>query len=356
MNIQTNTDLEHPKTPKASGYRFPAEWEPHRATWLSYPHNDSYSWPGTLPTIFPFYHQFISAISLGERVCINVRNEELHRLVKMDLEIEGQDLSRIDFFIHPTNDAWCRDHGPAFLVNRAAKPPRMIVGWKYNAWGDKYPHELDDQIPGLIAKTLGIPIVRPGIVMEGGAVEFNGNGTLLTTTSCLLHKNRNPHLKQEEIELYLMNYYGVDQVLWLGNGIDGDDTNGHIDDITRFFKEDGVITMVEHDKSDPNHKALRDNLKLLRTMRILNGKQLDIVELPMPPPVVYEGQRLPASYANFYITNHAVIVPLFRCKEDQKAISVLEECFPDRKVIGIDSVEIIWGLGSFHCLSQQEPK
>jgi agmatine deiminase len=343
------------KSPKELGYRFPAEWELHRATWLSYPHADSYSWPGTLPAIFPFYHQFIREISKGERVCINIRDEELMEMVKIELMREGQDLSKIDFFIHPTNDAWCRDHGPAFLVSSTAKPPRMIVSWRYNAWGEQYPHDLDEKIPGLVAECLNIPVVYPGIVMEGGAVEINGNGTLLTTASCLLNKNRNPHLKQDQVEDYLKNYYGAEKILWLNNGIDGDDTNGHIDDITRFFREDGVITAVEHDKTDPNHKTLKDNLKLLKTMREFSGKQLDIAEIPMPPPVVFEGHRLPASYANFYLTNQSVIVPIYRCKEDDKAMSVLEECFPDRRVVGIDSVEIIWGLGSFHCLSQQEP-
>jgi agmatine deiminase len=341
--------------PREAGYRFPAEWEPHRATWLSYPHADSYSWPGTLPSIFPYYNRFISEISKGEDVCINVRDEDLLRMVKKDLEWIGLNMSRIHFFVHPTNDAWCRDHGPAFVVRNGGEPEMMVVSWKYNAWGDKYPHDLDEQIPGLIGKLRGLPVVYPGIVMEGGAIDVNGDGTLLTTTSCLLDKNRNPHLNQAQIEDYLRNYYGVDEVLWLGKGIDGDDTNGHIDDITRFFKSDGVITVVEHDKSDPNHKPLKDNLKLLRTLREKNGRQLDIAEIPMPPPVVFEGQRLPASYANFYLTNHSVIVPLYRCKEDDKAMSIIAECFPDREVVGIDSVEIIWGLGSFHCLSQQEP-
>jgi agmatine deiminase len=347
---------ETQKLPKELGYRFPAEWEPHRATWLSYPHADSYSWPGTLPAIFPFYHQFIREIAKGERVCITIRNKELLEMVRSELTKTGQDLSKIDFFIFPTNDAWCRDHGPVFVVNPIAKSPRMIVSWKYNAWGNKYPHDLDEKIPDLVAKYLNIPVVYPGIVMEGGAVEVNGNGTLLTTTSCLLNKNRNPHLNQGQIEEYLRNYYGVELILWLGDGIDGDDTGGHIDDLTRFFREDGVVTVVEHDKTDPNHKPLKDNLKLLKTMRELHGKQLDIAELPMPPPVVYEGQRLPASYANFYLTNHLVIVPIYRCKEDNKAMAILEQCFPGREVIGIDSVEIIWGLGSFHCLSQQEPE
>jgi agmatine deiminase len=344
------------KFPKELGFRFPAEWEHHRATWLSYPHADSYSWPGTLPAIFPFYHQFISEISKGERVCIDISSKKLLEMVRADLSRTGQDLTKIDFFIHPTNDAWCRDHGPAFVVNPEAASPLMVISWQFNAWGNKYPHDLDEKIPGMVAKSQNLPIIYPGIVMEGGAVEMNGTGTLITTKSCLLNKNRNPHLNQQQIEEYLRNYYGVDLILWLVQGIDGDDTNGHIDDVTRFFKEDGVVTVVEHDKSDPNHRTLKENLKLLKTLRELHGKQLDIVEIPMPPPVVFEGQRLPASYANFYLTNHSVIVPLYRCKEDDRAMSILEECFPDRKVVGIDSIEIIWGLGSFHCLSQQEPE
>ena len=264
-------------------------------------------------------------------------------------------MSKIDLFVHPTNDAWCRDHGPAFLINPRSVHPKIIVSWKYNAWGDKYPYDLDENIPALIGKVLDIPVYYPGIIMEGGAVEFNGAGTLLTTVSCLLHENRNPDLSQDQIEQYLREFYGVEQILWLGDGIDGDDTNGHIDDMTRFFKEDGVVTVIESSRSDPNYKILQENLKSLKRMRLMNGKQLEIAEIPMPKSIVYEGQRLPASYANLYICNHAVIVPTYRCKEDDQAMAVLEECFPDRKVIGIDSVELIWGLGSFHCLSQQEP-
>ena len=291
--------------------------------------------------IFPFYNRFIKELSLWEQVCINVRNEALRDRVTRDLVMLDVDLANITLLIHPTNDAWCRDHGPAFLVNPAAKDPKIIVSWKYNAWGNKYDHDLDEQIPGLIGKFLNIPVYFPGIVMEGGAVDFNGNGTLLTTIQCLLHENRNPGLFQHEIEEYLHNFYGVEQVLWLDEGIEGDDTNGHIDDITRFFREDAVVTMVE-----PHRQ--------LKTFRLLNGKQLDIAEICMPKPVIYEGQRLPASYANFYIANKSVIAPNFRCNEDDQAMRILEECFPDRSIIGIDSVEIIWGLGSFHCLSQQE--
>jgi agmatine deiminase len=343
-------------TPKSLGYRFPAEWEPHRATWLSYPHSDSYSWPGTLHKIFPFYNKFILEISKGEQVCINVRDQVLKEQVERELEQTGVDMTKITLLLHPTNDAWCRDHGPAFVVNPDASDRKAIVNWKYNAWGDKYPGELDDRIPELIARYLDVPLFSPGIVMEGGAVDFNGSGTLLTTTACLLHENRNPGLFQHEIEEYLQNYYGVSKVLWLEEGIQGDDTNGHIDDITRFFREDGIITMTEANPLDPNTQVLAENLRKLRSFRLLNGKQPDVVEIPMPDPVIFEGQRLPASYANFYISNHAVIVPTYRCKQDEIALRILEECFPDRRVTGIDSTEIIWGLGSWHCLSQQEPR
>lgn len=347
-------DLEQ-HTPKELGYRFPAEWEQHRATWLSYPHQGSYSWPGTLPKIYPFYNRFIKEIAKGEQVCINIRDMAFREQVKGALEQAGVDMNRITFYLNPTNDAWCRDHGPAFLINPQASYPKVIVSWRYNAWGDKYPHDLDDKIPMLIGQYLDLPVFYPGIVMEGGAVDFNGSGVLLTTTACLLHENRNPDLFQHEIEEYLQNYYGVDQILWLDEGIDGDDTNGHIDDVARFFKSDGIVTMIESNKLDANYKPLKENLKKLKSFRLHNGKQPDVVEIPMPRPVVYEDQRLPASYANFYISNHAVIVPTFRCREDDVALSILETCFPGRRVVGIDSVEVIWGLGSWHCLSQQEP-
>ena len=232
----------------------------------------------------------------------------------------------------------------------------MIVDWGYNAWGGKYPpFDLDDNIPTLIANHYKISVVYPGIVMEGGSVDFNGQGTLITTTSCLLNPNRNPHLKQTQIEEYLRNYYGVSNIIWLGDGIVGDDTDGHIDDITRFINQDTVVTVVEEDTLDENYHPLQENLKLLSKARVENGKQLNIVELPMPSAVVHEDMRLPASYANFYIANKYVVVPTYRDKNDDKALSILHQCFPERKVIGLDSYDIIWGLGSFHCLSQQEP-
>jgi agmatine deiminase len=272
------------------------------------------------------------------------------------LQVAGVDLDRVRFFLHPTNDAWCRDHGPAFLVNPNAEQKKVIVDWNYNAWGNKYPpFDLDDVIPTLIGKALDLPVYHPGIIMEGGSVEFNGAGTLMTSSCCLLNSNRNPHLNQEQIESYLRDYYGAEQILWIKEGIIGDDTDGHIDDTVRFVNEDTVVTVIEEDPAEGNYQLLQDNLADLKKMRLLSGKQLNIVELPMPAAVIYEDQRLPASYANFYIANESVIVPTFRCDRDEKALRTLQECFPGRRVVGIDSTDIIWGLGSFHCLSQQEP-
>jgi len=343
-------------TPKELGYYFPAEWHPHVATWLSWPHKEA-SWPGKIQTIYPYYAQFIKAVAVGEKVCINVLSEAMQQQASNYLKQAGVDFANIQFFLHPTNDAWCRDHGPAFLINPAAETKKVIVDWDYNAWGDKYPpYDLDCAIPTLIGKHYDIPVYYPKIVMEGGSVDFNGQGTVLTTTACLLNENRNPHLNQAQIEKYLTDYYGVEQILWLGDGIVGDDTDGHIDDITRFVNTDTVLTVVEENQRDDNYAPLQENLKLLQKMRLLNGKQLNIVELPLPAPVVYEDQQLPASYANFYIANAGVMVPTFRDKNDDRALKIIQNCFPDRPVIGIDSLDIIWGLGSFHCLSQQEPQ
>lgn len=342
-------------TPKELGYYFPAEFDPHAATWLSWPHKEA-SWPGKIHTIYPSYVKFIHELTKGELVRINVTNEAMMLFAISHLEKEKVDLSKVEFFFHPTNDAWCRDHGPAFLINPAADIKKVIVDWGYNAWGNKYPpYDLDDVVPTLIGKHYGIPVYNPGIVMEGGSVEFNGKGTVLTSTACLLNENRNPHLKQQQIEEFLCNYYGMEQVLWVDEGIVGDDTDGHIDDTVRFVNEDTVITVIEEDKKDDNYELLQHNLRQLKAMRLLNGKQLNIVELPMPPELIYEDMRLPCSYANFYIANKSVIVPTFRSQRDDKALQIIKDCFPGREVVGIDSTDIIWGLGSFHCLSQQEP-
>jgi agmatine deiminase len=342
-------------TPKEMGYYFPAEFEPHVATWLSWPHKEA-SWPGKIHTIYPFYCEFIRELTRGENVCINVSDEVMKLAATRQIAAAGADMDKVQFFIHPTNDAWCRDHGPAFLINPSHEEKKIIVDWGYNAWGDKYPpYDLDDVIPTLVGKSLGLPVVDPGIVMEGGSVEFNGASTVLTSRACLLNPNRNPHLNQDEIEGYLRNFYGVDQVLWVDEGIVGDDTDGHIDDTVRFVNRNTVLTVIEESKSDENYQLLQHNLKQLKQMRLTDGQQLNIIELPMPDKMEYEDQRLPCSYANFYIANKSVIVPVFKSKNDDKALQIIQDCFPGRNVVGIDSREIIWGLGSFHCLSQQEP-
>ncbi|MDO5760391.1 MAG: agmatine deiminase family protein [Bacteroidota bacterium] len=343
-----NTDNQ---TPKQLSFRFPAEWEKHIATWLSYPHKEA-SWPGKIESIFPFYNLFIKELSEVEKVHINVNTTEQQAKITQQLKENGSRMENLCFHLFPTNDAWIRDHGPSFLVSKEGK--RALVNWEYNAWGGKYESDLDNLIPKKIGEYLGLPVFDAGIVMEGGSIDVNGKGDLITSKSCLLNPNRNPELSQQEIETKLYDYYGVENVLWLEQGIEGDDTDGHVDDMTRFVNEDTLITMVEEDKQDENYIPLQENLKLLKTFRLLNGKQPNIVEIKMPKPVYYQEERLPASYANFYICNKKVIVPIYKCSQDDKAIYLLEEVFKDRQIIGIDSTDIIWGLGSFHCLSQQE--
>ncbi len=342
-------------TPAQRGFFFPAEWHPHVATWLSWPHTEA-SWTRERQELmFPAYIAFIKAIAESEPVCINAHNETVMEGARLRLLAAGADLSRITLLPHPTNDSWCRDHGPAFLINPETKQ-RLIVNWGYNAWGNKYPpYDQDDQIPVQIARYRHLDYVTPNIIMEGGSVEFNGAGTVLTSRACLLNQNRNRHLTQADIERYLCDYYGVGQVLWVEEGIVGDDTDGHIDDTVRFVNEDTVLAAYEANPADDNYPFLQEIHRELRQMRLLNGKQLNLVELPMPDPVVSDGLRLPASYANFLITNGSVLVPTFRCATDQPALDLIGQCFPHRSIVGIDSTDIVWGLGSFHCLSQQEP-
>lgn len=344
-----------PNTPAAAGYFFPAEFHQHEATWLSWPHKEA-SWPGKIETIYQPYSSFVAYLSRSEKVRINVADTAMQAFATRQLEAADVIMDQVEFFLHPTNDAWCRDHGPAFLINPAAQQKKVVVDWGYNAWGNKYPpFDLDDVIPTSIARQLNLPVFHPGIVMEGGSVEFNGKGTLITSTACLLNPNRNPHLSKEQIEQYLCNFYGATQILWVDEGIIGDDTDGHIDDTVRFVNEDTVLTVLEHDAKDENFGLLQHNLQQLMKMRLPDGRSLNIIELPMPNEVIYEDQRLPASYANFYIANKYVIVPTFQCERDDQALQIISGCFPDRQVVGIDSTDIIWGLGSFHCLSQQEP-
>lgn len=305
--------------------------------------------------MYPQYLAFIKAISEGEIVGIVANDQQLKDFIESQLVAIGVDLSKIEFVVKPTNDAWCRDHGPAFLINPDTKE-KMIVDWGHNAWGGKYPpYDDDNRTPQAIAKYLNLPTITPGIIMEGGSVEFNGAGTILTSKSCLLNQNRNAHLNQAQIEQYLYDYYGAGQVLWVEAGIAGDDTDGHIDDTTRFISEDTVIAAVENDPNDENFDILQTNLKMMKEMRLLNGKQLNIIEIPMPKAVIIDDFRTPGSYVNFLMCNAGVIVPVFNNPNDQIAIDIIEKAMPDRKIIPLDATEIIWGQGSFHCLSQQEP-
>jgi agmatine deiminase len=268
------------------------------------------------------------------------------------LEQQNTPLDRVRFHHFPAYEPWCRDHGPIFLTREQGDMrERAVVDWGYNAWGGKYPpFDLDDAIPQHVAKLRGLPLFSPGIVMEGGSIEVNGRGALLTTTSCLLNPNRNPSLNKAQIEKYLCDFLGVNEVIWLGDGIVGDDTDGHIDDLTRFVNADTIVTVIEGDPNDENFAPLQENLRRLQSL-----KKYQVVTLPMPRAIEYEGQRLPASYANFYIANKIVLVPTYRDKNDEIALQILQDEFPDRRVIGVDSTELIWGLGSFHCITQQEP-
>jgi agmatine deiminase len=340
------------QTPAALGYRMPAEWEPHAATWLSWPRREGISFPDSLDHVLPALRAMVEALIESEQVCINVCNgahEAEARGVLDELPME-----RISFHRISTNEPWCRDHGPIFLT-RDVDPRLAIVDWDYNAWGNKYPpFDLDEVVPTRVANILNLPVFHPHMILEGGSIDVNGAGALLTTESCLLNPNRNPSLSRHEIEQRLQDYFGVREILWLGDGIAGDDTDGHIDDLARFVSERTVVTVVEENRDDENYEPLKENLARLREMKIDNRK-IDVITLPMPRKIVREGLRLPASYANFYIANACVLVPMFADPNDEAALSILREVFPNRLTIGIDCRELIWGLGTFHCLTQQQP-
>lgn len=337
------------KTPKETGYRMPAEWEKHDATWLSWPHNVE-SWPGKFDGIPETWAIFTKLISVTETVHICAGGDQVMKQAESLVgNIPGVILHNIS-----TNDAWIRDHGPTFLVGEDLPP--ALVNWKYNAWGEKYPpFDLDNEVPTHIAKILNRRTYEPGIVLEGGSIDVNGAGILLTTEQCLLNQNRNPHLNKEEIEDILRDYLNVSKILWLGEGIIGDDTDGHIDDIARFVDENTIVTVVEEDSTDENYPILQNNLARLKEMTDLKGRSFNIIELPMPGPVIYDGERLPASYANFYIANEQVIVPTYSHPNDERAIGILQEFFFDREVKGFPAVDLVWGLGACHCISQQQP-
>jgi len=344
------------KTPRQLGYRFPAEWEPQAATWFSWPHNKE-TWPGKFDPIPGVFTNIVKTLAPYQRVNINVVDDTMSDDVRSRLLNAKVDPSQFTLFKIPTNDTWCRDHGPAFVVNPNSPEPLAVIDWAYNAWGGKYPpYDLDDIVPSRIAEQRKLPAFYPGIIMEGGSIDVNGEGCLLTSRSCLLNQNRNPVLTQKEIEEYLCEYYNVEKILWVEGGIAGDDTDGHIDDSARFVSPNTIAAVVEKNPADENHAILQNNLAMLRGMTDVKGHPFRIVELPMPAPVFFNGQRLPASYANFLVANDALLVPTFRDSNDGAAIEILQREFQDRAVIGIDCVDLVLGLGTLHCISQQEPK
>ena len=347
------------RTPAALGYSFPPEWYPHRGTWISWPRPEGISFPGKYHEAIEDIAGLIRVLVQREQVHLNVPNDNYERIVRDFLGSRKVALRRVFFHHIPTNEAWARDHGPAFVLRRRrGRTAAAIVDWGFNAWGGKYPPwDADDAVPTRIAEELKLPVFHPGIVMEGGAVDFNGAGTVLTTTSCLLNKNRNARLSKQRIEKYLRDYYGQTHIVWLGEGIEGDDTDGHVDDLARFIDERTIAIGIETNKRDPNYAILQKARGALDKARDQDGRPFTIVELPMPRPIAYDGQRVPATYINFYFANRALLVPTFGQRDrDRRAIAILQRQLPKREVIGIDCRKLIWGLGAIHCFTQQQPK
>jgi agmatine deiminase len=342
----------------------PAEWEPHSATYLVWPHNLD-TWPGKFELVPPVFARIAAALASFEPVRILMRDPAQIAEVRQIINSVGAPddepvrMDRIDLLPIPTNDSWIRDYGPIFLnrVTPGSDGPRQIaLDWRFNSWGGKYgAYNLDDVVPHRLAEHHGFEVIEAGIVLEGGSLDVNGEGSLLTTESCLLNTNRNPSMNREEIEEYLRVYLGVEQVLWLGEGIAGDDTDGHVDDLARFAAANTIVTVAEQDPADVNYKPLQDNLQRLRAMRNRHGEPFLIATLPMPAPLYYDSVRLPASYANFYIANSAVLMPSFGCAADETAQATLARLFPGRRIVMIPSADLVWGLGAIHCLTQQHP-
>lgn len=342
-------------TPAALGYAMPAEWQPHTATWLAWPHN-TVTWPDQLPQVQEIYLSMIAALQEREGVHLLVNDAATAAQVTQRLGHQKR-AERLVLHQWRTADVWLRDSGPIFVTAAAATAaPLAISDWGFNAWGGKYPELLpDNDIPRQVAAFLGVPRFEPGIVLEGGSIDVNGRGSCLTTEQCLLNPNRNPHLQRADIERYLHDYLGVRHVIWLGHGIAGDDTDGHVDDIARFVNPTTVVCALTDDPQDPNYEALQDNYRRLQAATDQDGRPLRVIPLPMPAPVGPESAPLPASYANFYIANGLVLVPIYDQPHDRIALTILQELFPERRVLGLPCTPLVWGLGAIHCVTQQQP-
>ena len=352
------------ETPAQLGFQMPAEWEPHEATWLGWPHHPT-DWPGKLDTIRWVYGEMVRKISPGEVVRLLVNAQTDRKFARSYLQRAGCDLSRVEFVIHPTNRGWTRDSGPIFVRRRHGKRSETaIVHFHFNAWAKYDDWQKDRRVPETAAKLLGKRLFNANyagkdFVIEGGGIELNGAGTLLTTEECYLDPNvqvRNPGLGKTEIEETLKTYLGVKNVIWLVAGPVGDDTHGHIDDICRFVNRNTVVLIKEKNRKDINYHPLEENWDRIQDLRLEDGSKPSVVALPMPEPIYFDGCRLPASYANFYISNAAVILPTFNDPADRIALGILAELFNDRPVVGIHAVDLVLGFGSLHCLTQQQPR
>jgi agmatine deiminase len=340
----------NPPTPQSLGFRMPAEWEPQEAVWLSWPHNEV-TWPGGMVVeVERSYIAIIRALHTEQKIKLLVTNAEAEEKIRKTLQNAGIDLAQVILFQIATEDAWIRDYGPTFLVNTRLQQVAMVK-WIFNAWGNKYDDLLaDNRIPYELNRTANLPMFEAEIVLEGGSIEVNGTGTVLTTEQCLLNRNRNPHLTRDQIENRLSNYLGVSRIVWLKEGIVGDDTDGHIDDVARFVDDTTVVCAFEDDSSDENHPILKENYELLQS------EGFRVVKLPMPGVVGDPNARLPASYANFYVGNGVVVIPQFGHTNDRRALDILKDCFPGRRVVGVRCNDMVHGLGTIHCCSQQEPR
>ncbi len=347
------TPKPDPATPASLGYRMPAEWQPHSGTWLAWPHNRE-TWPNTpLQEVEAVYLDIIRALVVGETIHILVNDEAGRDRAASLIERQGISNGKIRFYIIPTDDAWIRDYGPNFLIREDRKVAMNL--WRFDSWGGKYEWEQDDRAGGEIAGHLHLPSFEPGIVLEGGAIEVNGNGVCLTTEPCLLNKNRNGGLSRETMESYLKNYLGIEKVIWLTGGIAGDDTDGHIDNLARFVNPGTIVCALEENPEEINYNPLKDNYNTLLLSTDNNGGKFEVVQMPMPGPLHNGGERLPASYSNFYIGNRAVLLPTFGHPNDSRAWEILAHCFPDREIIGIPCQVLVRGLGALHCITQQQP-
>ncbi len=344
------------RLPRELGYRMPAEWEPQEAIWLAWPHNrDTWADHG-IADVRRVYAETIRALGSGQCIHLLVNDEGSEAAARDTLIDAGVDLAPVKFFHIPTRDTWIRDYGPTFVVQQSTGG-LALVRWEFNAWGGKYEDlKADTRIPLEINRHLHLPVFEAGIVLEGGSIEVNGAGTVITTEQCLLNPNRNPQMSRDQIEGCLREHLGVSHVIWLGDGIVGDDTDGHVDDIARFVDPSTIVCVVEDDPADPNYRPLRENYERLLRAVDQHGHRFRVLRLPTPGLVTDASGRLPASYANFYIGNAAVVIPIFGVQADDRALDVLRTCFPDRRVVGIDSRHMVAGLGAIHCCSQQQPR